>query len=83
MRLASDRRVFSAQVFRAYVNPLYVLEPLRVHPNFDGLVELLKELERDNRDFQLANDVPRDERVKDLFCDIERRKVLHLEYEMS
>ena len=51
---------------------------LAVHPNFDLLVELLEELERDFRDFQLADDVPCDERVKYLLCDVERRKVLHL-----
>jgi hypothetical protein len=54
---------------------------LAVHPDFDLLVELLEELERDVSDLQLADDVPRDERVKYLFCDVERRKVLHLEWE--
>jgi hypothetical protein len=51
---------------------------LAVHPNFDLLVELPEELEGDAGDFQLADDVPCDERVKDLFCNVERRKVLYL-----
>jgi hypothetical protein len=51
---------------------------LAVHPDFDLLVELPEEFERDTGDFQLADDVPCDERVKDLFCDVERRKVLDL-----
>ena len=46
--------------------------------NFDLLVELPEKLERDVRYFELADDVPCDKRVKDLFCDVERRKVLHL-----
>lgn len=51
---------------------------LAVHPDFDLLVELPEELEGDAGDFQLADDVPCDERVKDLLCDVERRKVLYL-----
>lgn len=61
--------------------PVVRFGTLAVRPNSDLLIELLEELERDARDFQLADDVPRDERVKDLFCDVERRKVLHLELE--
>ena len=52
-----------------------------VHANLDPLVELAEELERDVGDFQFADNVPCDERVKDLFCDVERRKVLHLKWE--
>ena len=37
-----------------------------------------EELERNARDFELADFVPRDECVKDLFCDVERREVLNL-----
>ena len=57
------------------------LGTLVVHPNFDFLVKFLEEFERDVRDFKLADYVPCDERVKDLLCDVERRKVLHLKLE--
>ena len=67
--------------FQGVRQPVVRFGTLAVHPNFDVLVELLEELERDARDFQLTDDVPCDERVKDLFCDVERRKVLHLEWE--
>ena len=54
------------------------LGTLEVHPDFDALIELPEEFEGDARDFQLADYVPCDERVKDLFCDVERREVLYL-----
>ena len=57
------------------------LGALFVHPNFDFLVKFLEEFERDVRDFKLADYVPCDECVKDLLCDVERRKVLHLKLE--
>jgi len=81
VRLASDRSMFSAQLFRADVNQSYVLEPSRYTPTFDFLVESPEEFERDTRDLELADYVPCEERVKDLFRDVERRKVLHLESE--
>ena len=55
-----------------------LLGMLWVHPNLDVLVELLEEIKRDARDFELANYVPRDECVEDLFRDVERREVLNL-----
>jgi hypothetical protein len=51
---------------------------LAVFPNLDLLVELAEELERDARDLEFTEDVPCDECVKDLFCDVERREVLDL-----
>lgn len=67
--------------FQGVRQPIVRFGTLAVHPNFGVLVDLLEELERDFRDFQLADDVPCDERVKDLLCNVERRKVLHLEWE--
>ena len=67
--------------FQSVGQPVVCFGTLGIHPNFDLLVELLEELERDTRDLQLADDVPCDERVKDLFCDVERREVLHLQLE--
>ena len=57
------------------------LGALSVRPNLDFLVKLPEEFERDMRDFEMANNVPSDERVKDLFCDVERRKILYLKLE--
>ena len=54
------------------------LGTLGVHALLDALVKLPEELERNARDFELADFVPRDECVKDLFCDVERREVLNL-----
>jgi hypothetical protein len=72
--------VFSAQVSRAYDNRSYVLELLRYTPVLIFLSNCRKNL-RDARDFQLPDDVPCDKRVEDLFRDVERCKVLHLERE--
>ena len=57
--------------FQGVRQPVVRFGALAVHPNFDVLIEFLEELERDARDFQLADDVPCDERVKDLLCDVE------------
>lgn len=63
------------------VNLRYVLEPLSYTPTSIFFVKFPEEFERDVRDFKLADYVPCDERVKDLLCDVERRKVLHLKLE--
>ena len=57
------------------------LGALSVHPNLDFLVELTEELERDARNFEIADNVPSDERVKYLLYDVERRIILYLKLE--
>ena len=42
-------------------------------------IELPEELERDLGDIEAANEVPRNEGIENLLCDVERREVLHLE----
>jgi len=49
-----------------------------VRSDLDSLVDLPEELERDFRDLELTNHVPRKKCIKDLFCDIEGREVLNL-----
>ena len=49
-----------------------------VRSDLDILVDLSEELEGDSRDFELTDQVPCKKRVKDLFCDINRREVLNL-----
>ena len=57
------------------------LGALSVHPNLDFIVKLLEEFERDVRDFEIANYIPGDKRVKYLFCDVKRGKILYLKLE--
>ena len=57
------------------------LGALSVHPNLDFLVELTEEFERDARNFEIADNVPSDERVKYLLYDVERRIILYLKLE--
>lgn len=42
-------------------------------------VELPEELKRDLGDTEAADEVPRDECIENLLCDVERREVLHLD----
>jgi hypothetical protein len=49
----------------------------------DLIVELPEELERDPGDVEAANEVPRDEGIENLLCDVQSREVLHLELTFS
>ena len=56
---------------------------LLVFSKQDFIVELPEELERDLGNVEAANEIPRDEGIENLLCDVQTREVLHLELAFS
>lgn len=74
MRLARPQG-FLGPTFQGGRQPGAYFETPAAHPTLDFLLEL----PRDALDFELVNHVLCEERVKDQFCNVERRKMQHLE----
>lgn len=54
-----------------------------IRPNFDILVELTEELERNVCDLELANQFPSHKCIEKLLCGMQRREVLRLQSQIQ